>query len=294
MQIDELIKLKISEGDKILLNLDSMHSYKDAVWGIDHYNKDEVESYRNQIIKWQLTSKEILISKFGETHRYLSAFEETITKNYSGYNYQSEFKTEVNKGLSVLESIHDSLKLNLNTNTTMNKNEKTPMVFISHSSMDKDFAEKLVTLLEDLGLDSTNIFCSSVNGYGISLGKDIFGTLLSLFEEHKLFVLFIHSPRYYMSPVSLNEMGAAWVLKTDFCSLLTSDMEFNEMKGVVNKNTISIKVDSEDAPARLNELKDKLVNLFNLKQIDATKWERKRKDFLAAVNNISYTQKKKL
>lgn len=163
---------------------------------------------------------------------------------------------------------------------------KSPMVFISHSSKDKVFAEALVILLEDLGMDSTNLFCSSIDGYGIGLSQDIFDTLRSLFNEHNLFVVYIHSPRYYNSPISLNEMGAAWVLKTDFCSFLTVDMEFSNMSGVVNDSKISIKVNNSDAPARLTELKDKLISLFGLKNIDTIKWERKRKAFLDRVTTI--------
>ena len=170
--------------------------------------------------------------------------------------------------------------------------QKPPMVFISHSSKDKDFADALVVLLEDIGFDSSNLFCSSIDGYGVGLSEDIFETLRSLFNEHDLYVIFIHSPRYYESAVSLNEMGAAWVLKTDFCSLLTNDMEFRNMSGVVNDSKISIKVDNTDAPARLTELKDKLISLFGLKAIDAIKWERKRQVFLNRVTNIKNEIKK--
>lgn len=171
-----------------------------------------------------------------------------------------------------------------------NSVKKSPMVFISHSSKDKDFANALVALLEDIGFDSSNLFCSSVEGYGVALSKDIFETLRSLFNEHNLYVIFIHSPRYYKSAVSLNEMGAAWVLKTDFCSFLTTDMAFNKMEGVVNGSKMSIKVDAEDAPARLTELKDNLIPLFGLKPIDGTKWERKRKTFLNQVLSIEYKE----
>ncbi len=89
-------------------------------------------------------------------------------------------------------------------------------------------------------------------------------------------------------------MGAAWVLRSDFCSLLTSDMEYKQMTGVVNNSVISIKVDNEDAPARLDELKDKLIDVFGLKPIVPTKWERNKKDFLDAVKDITYTQKKSI
>lgn len=163
---------------------------------------------------------------------------------------------------------------------------KSPMVFVSHSAKDKRFVEALVDMLESLGFTSENLFCSSVDGYGIPLSNDIFETLRALFSEHDLYVIFIHSPRYYSSAVSLNEMGAAWVLKTDFCSILTNDMEFSGMKGVVNSNSLSIKVDSEDALARLTELKDLLTMKFSLIQMDQTKWERKRKGFLDIVKTI--------
>ena len=165
---------------------------------------------------------------------------------------------------------------------------KSPMVFISHSSNDKEFAEALVDMLEVLGFDSSSLFCSSVDGYGIGLGEDIFETLRSLFNEHSLFVIFIHSPRYYKSPISLNEMGAAWVLKTDFCSFLTTDMKFEMMKGVVNDKNISIKVDADDVSSRLTQLKDKLISTFGLKSIDSIRWERRRQVFLNKVLTIKY------
>lgn len=198
----------------------------------------------------------------------------------------------------VLEDIYDKISpsykvLMIKTENMIKKDndysvEKPPMVFISHSSKDKKFAEALVGMLEDIGFDSTNLFCSSVDGYGVGLSKDIFETLRGLFREHNLFVIFIHSPRYYTSPVSLNEMGAAWVLRSDFCSFLTTDMDFEMMKGVVNRSAISIKINAEDTSARLTELKNKLTKLFHLPQMDAIKWERKRNAFLKAVNAIDY------
>jgi hypothetical protein len=192
--------------------------------------------------------------------------------------------------MSVVESVQESLQMGigLDKKEEMNASAKNPMIFISHSSKDKPFVEALVSLLEDIGFDKSNLFCSSVDGYGIALSKDIFETLRSLFNEHNLYVIFIHSPRYYKSAVSLNEMGAAWVLKTDFCSFLTADMDFNKMSGVVNGSTIAIKVDTEDVPSRLSELKNLLIQMFSLPLIDETKWERKRNMFLKQVLSIVY------
>lgn len=189
-----------------------------------------------------------------------------------------------------LKAIYNLLMKNVSKQINFNlpQKEKTPMVFISHSSEDKLFVEELVDLLEGVGFTEKNLFCSSVDGYGIPLNGDILETLRGLFIEHELFVIFIHSPRYYKSAVSLNEMGAAWVLRTGFCSILTKDMNFQEMKGVLNGNTIGIKVDAADACSRLNELKDILFETFNLVPINETKWERKRNIFISHVNGIQY------
>lgn len=223
-------------------------------------------------------------------------------KSYSRLQSDPDFQIFVNADKEgncfVLEHIYDTISpsykvLMIKTDNMPKMNndyslEKTPMVFISHSSKDKQFAEALVEMLEDIGFDSSNLFCSSVDGYGVGLSEDIFETLRGLFQKHNLYVIFIHSPRYYTSPVSLNEMGAAWVLRTDFCSFLTTDMNFDLMKGVVNGSAISIKINAEDAPARLTELKDKLTQSFHLPSLDAIKWERKRNIFLKAVNAIEY------
>ena len=225
-------------------------------------------------------------------------------KSFPSLQNDADFQVFVNAekegNCFVLEHIYDSISPsykvlmikteNLNENNTDSMPDKPYKIFISHSSKDKEFVEVLVELLESIGFDSSNLFCSSVDGYGIGLSQDIFETLRGLFNDHNLYVIFVHSPNYYKSPVSLNEMGAAWVLKTDFCSFLTTNMEFSGMKGVVNSSTISIKVDGADAPARLTELKDRLISLFGLQPIDSIKWERKRNAFLKAVKAIEYTE----
>lgn len=163
--------------------------------------------------------------------------------------------------------------------------EKTPLLFISHSSKDIAFVDALVDLLEFLGLNKQTMFCSSVSGYDIKLGGRIIDNLLSIFEKHDLYVIFVQSPNYYNSPISLNEMGAAWVLKTKFCSLLTREMDFDKMKGVIDSSYISIKVDASDAASRLNQMKDDIVSMFNLNLSDVSRWEIKRNNFLRLVRS---------
>jgi hypothetical protein len=87
-------------------------------------------------------------------------------------------------------------------------------------------------------------------------------------------------------------MGAAWVLKTGFCSILTNDMEYDKMKGVVNNANISIKVNEKEAPSLLNDLYKHLSAIFSFQEMDMNKWERKRDQFLSVVRNLKYEEVK--
>lgn len=221
-------------------------------------------------------------------------------KSFASLKNDPDFQTFVNAekegNCFVLAHIYDSIspsyKVLMQNTRNMQKTDtnttpmvKTPMVFISHSSKDLAFVEALVDLLEFLGLNKETMFCSSVPGYGIKLSGRIIDNLLSVFEEHNLYVIFVQSPNYYSSPISLNEMGAAWVLKTKFCSLLTQDMDFDKMKGVIDSSYISIKVNASDAATRLNQMKDDIVSMFSLHQPDTNRWEIKRNNFLHLVDN---------
>lgn len=224
---------------------------------------------------------------------YLSNYYTEANADYS------EFKHIDNSGNGHIlrhnyKSLHSIYNLLMNNVTTQEiaksaaNGKKTPMVFISHSHGDIDFVMALVNLLDDMGFTKDTLFCSSVREYGIPLSGDIFETIRGLFLEHDLYVIFVHSPRFYGSAVSLNEMGAAWVLKTDFCSFLTSDMEYEMMKGVVNNAKLSIKVDEEEAPKLLNDLYKHLTAVFSIKEMDVNKWERMRDQFLQVVRTLKY------
>jgi len=302
-QFSKLLNEQQKRGKELLSLISNMHEGQNdfgdgmAMFGgedLFYVPEDELDEFTNKFEGWKSYVLELLVTQFGGNDQYVYDWDSNIGTYISKREpILPQLKKKVNKGLALIDSFLQRLNLHFNDYQNAEKalkqnRYKTPMVFISHSSKDKDFAEALVVLLEDLGMDSTNLFCSSIDGYGVGLSQDIFETLRSLFNEHNLFVIFIHSPRYYKSPVSLNEMGAAWVLKTDFCSFLTTDMEFGMMKGVVNGSTISIKVDNDDTPARLSELKDKLTSVFELPTIDGTKWERKRQAFLDKVLSIEY------
>lgn len=176
--------------------------------------------------------------------------------------------------------------MKISTETGNMPNGKPYKVFISHSGEDKDFVYELVRLLEFLGIDSSQkLLCSSIEGYMIPTSEDFAEYILKQFYDYNLFVIIVHSKDYYSSPYCLNEMGAAWVLKTDYYSFLIKGFDFNDMKGVINQRTISVRVDESEAKARLNELKDKLLPLFKPQGVNDSRWEKIRDEFLEKVNS---------
>ena len=169
--------------------------------------------------------------------------------------------------------------------------KKPPKIFISHSSRDKAYVSKLVELLDGMGLDQTQVFCSSLPGYDIPIDINIFDYLRNQFLSYDLHVFFIHSKNYYQSAVSLNEMGAAWALKTEYSSLLLPGFGFGEMAGVVNSQAIAIKLDNDEVEVKdkLNQLYAKLIEEFGLTRKTDVIWEQKRDRFIREVKEIVVT-----
>lgn len=167
---------------------------------------------------------------------------------------------------------------------------KMKKVFISHSSKDAEYVEAFVELLESMGLNEKQIVCSSVPPYCIPLGDKVYDWLASQFQKCDLHVVYVLSENYYSSVASMNEMGAAWVMKQKWTGILMPGFPFNKVDGCIDKTQISIELDDKDKRTlkyRLGELKDDLVSEFDLEDISGARWERKRDNFLERIEDIA-------
>lgn len=164
---------------------------------------------------------------------------------------------------------------------------KSPKIFISHSSLDKNYVSDIVELLEDLGIREDQLFCSSIAGYGIPLDEDIYDYLKQQFQEYDLHIIFVLSDNYYKSPACLNEMGATWVLQKRYTTILLPGFDFKEVKGAIDPTKIAIKLDGDslDVKEKLGQLKDSIVQEFSLTSISDIRWEKKRDGFISRINN---------
>ena len=164
--------------------------------------------------------------------------------------------------------------------------QKSPKIFISHSSSDKDYVSKLIDLLEGIGLNEKHIFCSSIAGYGIPLDQDIYDYLKLQFETHNLHIIFVLSQNYYKSIACMNEMGAAWILQNKYSTILLPEFEFQEIKGAINPRQIGLKLDNDltDIKEKLGQLKDCMLNEFGLPKVSDIRWEQKRDIFISSIS----------
>lgn len=210
---------------------------------------------------------------------------EVSQKSFDGWNDRKHFDALKGKLLAMKGNLD---KYYANAGVRAIPEKKTPKIFISHSSCDKNYVSKLVELLDGIGLDQTQVFCSSLPGYDIPIGSNIFDYLRNQFLSYDLHVFFIHSKNYYQSSVSLNEMGAAWVLMTEYSSLLLPGFKFEEMTGVVNNQTIAIKLDNDvvEVKDKLNQMYAKLIEEFGLTRKADIIWEQKRDRFIREINEI--------
>lgn len=161
-------------------------------------------------------------------------------------------------------------------------------IFISHSSQDGEVVRAFVELLYGLGLNDSDILCTSSPTNRIPITEDIYDYLKNYISEEKIFAVFFLSDNYYSSPICLNEMGAVWLKQSESLNILLPDFDFNDIKGVVTKSTVGIKLGlcDSDTKSYFNEFKSILSKMFNI-NISETRWETIRDTFLSSVIKIT-------
>lgn len=297
----EYIKREIVNGLSILERFKSLKvrqgNYGDGMAVIGAYPRPQINPEERTVLKsdltlWERRVYDVLKCYFGEEKKSpLYEFKLSETNNW--FSFKDFGIDSMNANLTTLRSYIDRIDI-IKVPHVEEKQDKTTVsedkpfkVFISHSGEDVAFVNELVKLLEFLGVDTPQkLLCSSIKGYQIPTSEDFAEYILKQFYDYNLFVIIVHSHNYYSSPYSLSEMGAAWVLKTDFFSFLVKGFEYNDVEGVINQRAISVKVDVDDAGARLNELKNKLVPLFKRQGVNESRWETLRDEFLKKVNTL--------
>jgi hypothetical protein len=168
-------------------------------------------------------------------------------------------------------------------NTLSVKDEKIRKIFISHASKDVKYVEHLVQLLNDMGIvkSDKSIFCSSLPGYDIPYGENIYDFLKGELNNNNIMVLFVLSNNYYKSASCLNEMGVAWVTSRSQNFILLPNFNFSQISGAIDPSKISFNLNDEHG---LDKFKDKIVEIFELEEIDYKIWNKDKAKFVEFIN----------
>ena len=139
-------------------------------------------------------------------------------------------------------------------------------------------------------MHKNQITCTSVPQCNIPVGCNIYDWLAKQFQTSDLHVVYAFSDNYYSSVATLNEMGAAWVMRCKWTGLLLPGFTFNQLAGCIDKNQICIKLDDPDIitlKQRLRQFRDDIIKEFGLESINEDEWEEKRDDFLDKIKIIA-------
>jgi hypothetical protein len=248
----------------------------------------KVEDHDDSDFKiWKYLCDRTLIQVFGEYSKEHNHFR-NIDFNYAGYmssygDYTDEHLRCFRDGFKMLiasiehyrdelEEITDKKVVVVESKLEAKSTNKINKVFISHASKDAEVVEAVIDMLEDIGVESNQIFCTSFEGYGIDLGENFLDTIKVELSSDTL-VLFILSESFYKSPICMCEMGAVWALSKEHIPVLVPPLTYSDIKGVIPLTQGLILTDS----LKLNSFKEKIEKVFAIEnKLSFSTWERKR------------------
>ncbi|WP_176524314.1 toll/interleukin-1 receptor domain-containing protein [Bacillus thuringiensis] len=202
-------------------------------------------------------------------------------------NVLNKIKAFMLNYLMDLEEILNNTEGNkqMSTQQTLSTDNKIEKIFISHASRDKEYVKELVKLLNSIGVptSSNSIFCSSLSGYDIPHGEDIYDYLKNELNNNKTMVLFVLSDNYYQSAPCLNEMGAAWITSKKCSSVLMPNFDFNKIEGAIDPTQISFKMNDSNG---LDKFRDYIIDSLELKDPGYRTWQSNRDDYLDALEKL--------
>jgi hypothetical protein len=250
-----------------------------------------VENYSDPEFKsWKNLCERTFVRVFGEGSKEVEQFN-TLDFYYNtsfwvgGVDYSEDhlrcFRRDFEILIKTITSLIEELQETDESEETLSpsSNKIYEKIFVSHSSKDKEIVEELIDILESMGVNPSQIFCSSFEGYGIPLGSNFLDAIKSEINKNVL-VLFVLSENFYSSPVCLCEMGATWVLSKDHVPVIVPPFTFERIEGVIPLSQ-GLSINDE---LKLNLLRDKIVEMFQITSQSMSAWERKRDRAVMRIN----------
>lgn len=162
------------------------------------------------------------------------------------------------------------------------KNKKYNYIYICHTKKDEDFARKTINLLLEIGVQEEYVLSTSIENYTVPLEykNNSYEYMRNILEQNIL-VLFLLSNDTYTDPLCMMDMGAVWVLKRDYYSIISPDFE-TVPNGAINpsERSVDIRYDDSSIKVALGQFKERIETSFLTKKISAARWEEKRDEYI--------------
>lgn len=186
----------------------------------------------------------------------------------------------------------DSNSIDRGERTMNDKINSEHIIFITHSSEDKNYVLYLTELLRSMKIPNSCIICSSDPRHKIPNGENAYAWLKKQFMSSSIHMIFVLSENYYKSVPCLNEMGAAWLVANQSDLLLLPGFGFDDLKkkdGCLDKEIQGVSIDSGEAALKawLNNLRDDIVKEFSIERPNDLDWEDNRNLFIKNVSSIN-------
>lgn len=245
----------------------------DGIYGtIDKYTSDA------NLMNYLFKLKEAIANADYDTIMYtLSSIDKWYDENIgaiSSNRYVCNLASH-QKNMRLIKEILSGLKEDECVSTTpagIDTIKTDPVIFISHKSDDKKYGDALERFITGLGVKDNQLVYTSHPLHKIPLDASIYEYLRSHINS-TLFMIILWSDKYLESPACLNEMGAAWVTQTDYTNIYVPSFSFGNPKyhecAVDTKKMGAVLNGDEHCKANMIELKNKIEELFNLKNDEA-------------------------
>lgn len=263
--------MRLNEDFKVQL-LKDIEECKNAL-----NNKDNKDTFEKMEAKYSLLDK---------------AFSKSIPK-YAHAIGNCCYNQEIKAIVTVLEtySLAGSIPIDeVEIETDKESHEEVkPIIFLSHCSKNKEYADILRKFIINLGVKNNQLVYTSHPLNKIPLDENIYDYLRKQFNN-ELFVIELLSEEYFNSPACLNEMGAAWVTKSDYTNVFVPNFDFNNEKYhncAIDESKMGIVLRPDDnLKVSLYELKEKIAKIFNL-VVDETEVQYFVEEFIKAIEGVS-------
>lgn len=171
--------------------------------------------------------------------------------------------------LDLLEYNKSKIKGNtINVNNDNLMENAVTTIFISHKSSDKKYGDALRNFIVGLGVPENQLIYTSHPMHKIPLDVSIYEYLRANIHSN-MFMIILWSDAYLQSPACLNEMGAAWVVQSDYTNIYVPEFSFGNPKyhecAVDTRKMGAVLNGDEHCKSAMLELKNKIVEMFNLK-----------------------------